>query len=348
MRPSLVATMAQKMFAMQLPALHAQLVPVELPMPTPTAKGDVLVEIDCCAICRTDLHVVDGELPDPVLPIIPGHQIVGRVKQIGPDGHLLKVGDRVGIPWLGKTCGHCEFCTTLGQENLCDSPTFTGFQRNGGFATHTLVSEQFAFPLPEDAEAKQLAPLLCGGLIGYRTLRKAGDAKRVGVYGFGSAASMLIQVMRYQGREVYAFPRAGDQATMEFAKKLGAVWAGGSDGLPPVKLDAALIFAPVGSLVTQALKAVRKGGKVVCGGISMSDIPSFPYRHLWEEREIISVANLTRQDGVEFLELAPKVPVKTVVTTYPLKDANRALDDLRHGRFHGSAVLIPPGKEGIM
>lgn len=306
---------AKKAFAMQLLHLKTPLVPVELPLPVPSQAGEVLIEVDSCAICRTDLHVYDGDLPNPTLPIIPGHQIVGRVLELGPAVTLLQVGDRVGIPWLGQTCGQCEYCTLYQAENLCDNPTFTGYSRNGGFATHTIVHEQFAFPLEEGPEAKDIAPLLCGGLIGYRCLRKAGNPQRVGVYGFGSAASMLIQVMRYQGRQVYAFPRAGDTKTMEFAKQLGAVWAGGSDEEPPVKLDAALIFAPVGSLVPQALKVVRKGGKVVCGGISMSDIPRFAYHDLWQEREIVAVANLTRQDGLEFLQLAPKVPVKTVVTT---------------------------------
>lgn len=340
--------MPETNFAMQLQQLRKPLVAVELPVPQPEAPGEVLVEVECCAICRTDLHVYDGELPDPVLPIVPGHQIVGRVARLGPGPHTLRVGDRVGVPWLGQTCGACDYCTTYRAENLCDHPTFTGFSRNGGFARFVVASAQFAFPLPADGDATQLAPLLCGGLIGFRALRRAGpDARRVGVYGFGSAASMLVQLMRHQGRDVYAFPRPGDTQTMAFARQLGAVWAGGSDELPPVPLDAALIFAPVGALVPAALRAVRKGGKVVCGGIAMSDIPRTPYRALWEEREVLSVANLTRQDGIEFLQLAPRVPIRTVVTAYALRDANQALDDLRHGRFHGSAVLIPPGKPGL-
>ena len=304
----------------------------ELPVPIPL-KGQLLIKIHCCGICRTDLHVLDGELPHPKLPLILGHQIVGTVVSEG-----VRHGQRVGIPWLGGSCGHCFYCME-GNENLCDEAVYTGYQINGGFAEYCVAREAFCFPLPEDYPDLQVAPLLCAGLIGYRSLRLAGKGKNLGLYGFGAAAHILTQVACYQGRNVYAFTRKGDQSTQDFAKELGAVWAGASEDSPPVPLDAAIIFAPAGELVPLALHAVRKGGAVVCGGIHMSDIPSFPYSDLWGERILRSVANLTRKDGEEFLGLAPKIPVKTVVTAYPLEKANQALDDLRHGRFKGAAVI---------
>jgi len=329
-----------KMFAMQLQTHRSPLVPVTLPTPQPGA-GEVLVRVEACGVCRTDLHVIDAELPNPRLPIVPGHQIVGRVTVLGAGVTELGVGQRVGVPWLGSTCGACEYCTTLHAENLCDHPTFTGFTRDGGFASMAVADARFAFPLPDDGDAVSLAPLLCAGLIGWRALRKAGEGKKIGLYGVGSAGSIMIQVIKAQGREAYAFPSPGDTAKMEFARRLGAAWAGGSDEKPPTPLDAAIIFAPAGKLVPIALKAVRKGGRVVCAGIHMSPIPQFSYDDLWEEREIVSVANLTREDG-EFLQIAPKMGVKTETAVYELKDVNAALDDLRHGRFNGSAVVVPP------
>lgn len=307
----------------------------EKPDPGP---GQLLIRVRACGVCRTDLHIIDGELNDPNLPLIPGHQIVGTVREKGSEVNEFKIGDKVGVPWLGWTCGECEFCQK-GQENLCNKARFTGYHLNGGFAEYTAADARFCFPIPADYPDIQAAPLLCGGLIGYRSLRMAGDGEKLGFYGFGSSAHMLIQVANYQDREVYAFTRPGDEEGQEFALSRGAVWAGGSDRLPPEKLDAAIIFAPVGPLVPQALKALKKGGTVVCAGIHMSDIPGFPYEDLWEERSVRSVANLTRQDGKEFLELAPKVPVETEVTTYPLEEANEALEDLREGNFEGSAVL---------
>jgi alcohol dehydrogenase, propanol-preferring len=309
----------------------------ELPVPEP-GPGELRVRVLCCGVCRTDLHVVDGELTHPKLPLVLGHQIVATVEKVGEGVEGYKPGQRVGVPWLGHTCGQCRYC--LGErENLCDSARFTGYQRDGGYAEYALVDERFALPLPGSYPDLQVAPLLCAGLIGYRSLVMTDGAERVGLYGFGAAAHIVTQVARYQGREVYAFTRPGDEANQAFARRLGAAWAGGSDEAPPVELDAAILFAPVGELVPTALRAVGKGGSVVCGGIHMSDIPSFPYELLWGERVLRSVANLTRRDGLEFLELAPKIPVETEVQAYPLADANRALDDLRAGRFSGAAVL---------
>ncbi len=329
------------MHAMQLIQHHQPLQLLQLPIPKPAA-GQILLRVHACGICRTDLHVVDNELPGAILPIIPGHQIVGTVVENGP-GTNLPVGMRVGVPWLGGSCRHCRYCLA-GKENLCDHATYTGFQVNGGFAEYCVANEGYCFPIPAGYPDIQAAPLLCAGIIGYRALGFAGAAEHLGLYGFGAAAHILIQVARYQGRKTYAFTRTGDVQTQAFAKSLGATWSGDADSLPPVLLDAAIIFAPAGELVPQALRATAKGGSVICAGIHMSDIPSFPYAWLWEERMIRSVANLTRQDGVEFLALAPKVPVETTVTTYPLEQANQALDDLRHGRFQGAAVLVVDAK----
>ncbi len=306
----------------------------------PPGAGEVRVKVLACGVCRTDLHVLDGELPDPKSPIIPGHEIVGRIDAIGPGVTGLAMGERVGVPWLGHTCGVCPYCEAQ-RENLCDAPLFTGYTRDGGFATAVIADARFAFPLGETGDDVSLAPLLCAGLIGWRALKIAGEGKQLGLYGFGAAAHILAQVARRQGREVYAFTRPGDMATQAFARSLGATWAAGSDELPPVPLDAAIIFATVGDLVPLALRAVRKGGRVVCAGIHMSDIPAFPYRILWEERQLLSVANLTRQDGIEFLGLVPDMGIVVKTTTYPLKEANKALDDLRAGRFGGAAVLVP-------
>ena len=326
------------MKAMILKAPGQLLEPVELPKPEPE-PGQLQIRIKACGVCRTDLHVVDGELTEPKLPIIPGHQIVGNIEKFGGDQSRFSVGDRVGVPWLGWSCGHCDYCLR-GRENLCDMARYTGYQIDGGFAEYCVADERFCFPIPESYPDLQAAPLLCAGLIGYRALRMTGDARRLGFYGFGAAAHILIQVARYQGSDVYAFTRPGDDAGQQFAIGLGAKWAGASDNPPPVSLDAAIIFAPVGSLVPAALRVVAKGGIVVCAGIHMSDIPSFPYSLLWGERTIRSVANLTRRDGEDFLALAPKVPVKTEVQSYPLAGANEALDDLRHGRFVGAAVIV--------
>ena len=306
--------------------------------PTPS-KGEVLVRIDACGVCRTDLHVIDGELPDPKLPIIPGHEIVGRVIACGEGSSRFAIGDRIGIPWLARTCGICTYCKG-GMENLCDHPLFTGYTRDGGYAELTTADERFCVPIPPIYSDTEAAPLLCAGLIGFRSLVKAGDAHRVGIYGFGAAAHLVAQVAVYQGREIYAFTRAGDTEAQKFALSLGAKWAGGSEELPPVALDAAIIFAPVGSLVPRALRAVRKGGTVVCGGIHMSDIPQFPYDLLWNERQICSVANLTRRDAEVFMTIAPKVPVKTHTEIFALKDANEALNRLRTGGLEGAAVLV--------
>ncbi len=309
--------------------------------PDPVAgPGEVVIQVLACGVCRTDLHVVDGELPETQLPIVPGHEIVGRVAQLGEGVSHLTLGERVGVGWLGRACGCCSYCAA-DEENLCDHPLFTGCTRDGGFASHTVADARYVYPMGETGEDAALAPLLCAGLIGWRTLKMAGEGKRIGIYGFGAAAHIIAQVARFQGREIYAFTRPGDQAAQDFALSLGAVYAGPSDAPAPVPLDAALIFAPAGELVPIALKAVRKGGRVVCGGIHMSDIPSFPYRWLWEERKIFSVANLTRQDAHEFLELAPKAGITTHVTPYPLEKANEALDDLRNGRLQGAAVLVP-------
>jgi len=311
---------------------------VEVPDPRP-GPGQVLLRVHACGVCRTDLHVVDGELPDPKLPLIIGHQIVGTVVALGDRVTEFETGDRVGVPWLGGSCGRCEYCRR-GRENLCDLAKYTGYQIDGGFAEMTAADERFIFPIPEGYDDVQAAPLLCAGLIGYRAYRFVGDARRIGFYGFGAAAHILAQVAGHQGREVYAFTRPGDKSSQEFARSLGAVWTGGSDESPPSPLDAAIIFAPIGDLVPTALRAVVKGGIVVCAGIHMSDIPSFPYSILWGERSIKSVANLTRRDGEEFLALAPKVPIKTKVVAYPLEKANEALDDLRAGRFNGAAVIV--------
>jgi alcohol dehydrogenase, propanol-preferring len=310
----------------------------ELPVPKPEA-GQLLIRVRACAVCRTDLHVVDGELTQPKLPLIPGHEIVGVVEKKGAGAERFEIGDRVGIPWLGWTCGECSYCL-WGRENLCDRARFTGYTIDGGYADYTVADQRFCFPIPDFYGDKEAAPLLCAGLIGYRSLVKAGDGKRLGIYGFGAAAHIVAQVARYQNREIYAFTRPGDKEAEQFALALGAVWAGGSNELPPVKLDAAIIFAPIGGLVPQALRAVGKGGTVVCGGIHMSDIPSFPYEILWEERSLCSVANLTRQDGEEFLPLAPRVPVRTEVQTFALEEANEALDRLRSGKVQGAAVLV--------
>ncbi len=327
------------MRAMVLDKPRTPLVMRERPVPVPGA-GDILIEIAACGVCRTDLHVVDGELPDPKLPIVPGHEIVGRVAALGSNVSGFAVGDRVGVPWLGATCGVCPYCTS-DRENLCDRPVFTGYTRDGGYATHAVADARFCFALPVTAEAAALAPLLCAGLIGWRSYRKAGPGPALGVYGFGAAAHILCQVAAWQGRRVHAFTRPGDAAAQNFARTLGAAWAGGSDERPPEPLDAVIIFAPVGALVPAALAAVKKGGRVVCGGIHMSDIPRFPYRLLWEEREIVSVANLTRADAHEFLDIAPRAGVKTQTVRYPLARANDALADLREGRLQGAAVLVP-------
>ena len=309
----------------------------DVPKPKP-GRGQLLVRVSTCAVCRTDLHVVDGELPDPKLPLILGHQIVGRVEEIGDQNSNFAIGDRVGIPWLGWTDGDCAFCRS-GRENLCDSARFTGYTLDGGYAEFTVAEARYCFHLPERYNDIEVAPLLCAGLIGYRSYRKTGDARRLGIYGFGNAAHLIAQIAIYQGRELFAFTRSGDKATQQAAKELGAVWAGGSDEMPPVKLDAAIIFASVGQLVPAALRALAKGGIVVCGGIHMTDIPSFPYDDLWEERVITSVANLTRRDGDEFFEIAPRVPVRTNTETFALEQANNALDLFRAGKLSATAVL---------
>lgn len=327
------------MHAMVLRHQGEKLVPEERPDPEP-GPGEILIKVTACGVCRTDLHVVDGDLKEPSLPIIPGHEIVGRVARLGAGVSHLRLGERVGVGWLGRSCQCCPYCRE-GVENLCDAPLFTGYTRDGGFATHTVADARFAYPLGEAGEDTAVAPLLCAGLIGWRTLKMAGDGARIGLYGFGAAAHILAQVLRHQGRDFYAFTRAGDQAAQDFAHALGAKWAGPSDAPAPEPLDAALIFAPAGELVPSALKAVRKGGRVVCGGIHMSDIPGFPYRWLWEERKIMSVANLTRADAAEFLAFAPRANITTHVTPYTLADANDALDDLRSGRLQGAAVLVP-------
>lgn len=312
---------------------------LDRPKPEPDA-GQVLIQVRACAVCRTDLHVVDGELPNPKLPLVPGHEIVGDVVARGADAGRFEIGARVGVPWLGWTCGECDHCRS-GCENLCDRARFTGYTFDGGYAQYTVADERFCFPIPDRYADAEAAPLLCAGLIGYRSLRKAGDARKLGLYGFGAAAHLVAQLARFQNRELYAFTRPGDNAAQQFALSLGAAWAGDSDTLPPCKLDAAIIFAPVGQLVPLALKAVDKGGTVVCGGIHMSDIPSFPYELLWHERSICSVANLTRRDGEEFFALAPRVPVRSAVQTFALSEANEALHRLRTGNIEGAAVLVP-------
>ena len=327
------------MHAMVLKKIGAALEWTDLADPQP-GPGEIRVKVSACGVCRTDLHVVDGELPDPKVPIIPGHEIVGRIDLIGAGVEGLKIGERVGIPWLGHTCGVCPYCLEH-RENLCDDPLFTGFTRDGGFATMVIADARFAFPLGETGSDVSLAPLLCAGLIGWRSLVIAGEGKKIGLYGFGAAAHILAQVIKWQRRSVFAFTRPGDVATQTFARSLGATWAGGSDEQPLEPLDAAIIFATVGDLVPLALKAIRKGGRVVCAGIHMSDIPSFPYQLLWEERQLVSVANLTRQDGIDFLQLVPQMHIVTKTTSYPLTEANQALADLRAGRFEGAAVLVP-------
>ena len=315
--------------------------PLELrkvPVPKP-GPDQLLVHIRCCGVCRTDLHVLDGELTEPKLPLILGHQIVGTIAEVGSEVDGFKAGQRIGVPWLGSTCGRCRYCRTE-RENLCDAARFTGYQIDGGYAEYAVVNPRFALPLPGSYPDLAVAPLLCAGLIGYRSLVMTGDAERVGLYGFGSSAHIIAQVARYQGRRVFAFTRPKDQLGQEFARSLGVEWAGGSDEKPPEGLDAAIIFAPAGTLVPRALEAVAKGGVVVCAGIHMSDIPSFPYELLWGERVVRSVANLTRLDGEEFLELAPRIPVEAQVTRYSLEDANQALTDLRDGNFSGAAVLM--------
>jgi propanol-preferring alcohol dehydrogenase len=326
------------MRAMVLHQTHEKLVMEERPDPSP-GPGQVRVRVEACGVCRTDLHVVDGELPHPKLPIVPGHEIVGRVDAVG-DGVRLKLGARVGVAWLGRADGTCPYCRS-GRENLCDAPLFTGYTRDGGYATHTVAEADFVFSLPDDVNPVETAPLLCAGLIGWRSLKLAGDGRTIGVYGFGAAGHIIAQVCRWQGRRVFAFTRPGDNAGQAFARSMGAEWAGGSNERSPEPIDAAILFAPVGALVPLALAALRKGGRVVCGGIHMSDIPAFPYELLWEERSVLSVANLTRQDGHEFLALAPQAKVRTATTTYPLDRANEALDDLRNGKLEGAAVLAP-------
>ncbi|RUV55178.1 MULTISPECIES: zinc-dependent alcohol dehydrogenase family protein [unclassified Mesorhizobium] len=327
------------MKAMVLESIGTPLKLIDRPDPIP-GVGEIRLKVEACAICRTDLHVVDGDLPHPNLPVIPGHEIVGVIDSVGEGVASSRLGRRVGVPWLGHTCGHCPYCAA-GSENLCDQPLFTGYTRDGGFASHVIADEHFAFDLDADADAVSLAPLLCAGLIGWRCLNKAGEGKLLAIYGFGAAAHIIAQIAIWQDREVFAFTRPGDEDAQAFARSLGATWAGGSDEHPPKQLDAAIIFAPVGALVPNALRAVRKGGRVVCGGIHMSDIPAMPYRLLWEERELVSVANLTRHDAEEFFPVARSAQVRTHTKVYPLEQANQALDDLRAGRLSGAAVLVP-------
>ena len=325
------------MRAMVLEEIKHPLVLKEVPVPEPR-PGEILLEVESCGVCRTDLHIVDGELPHPQLPLIPGHQVVGRVVKLGEGVTRFKLGDRAGIPWLAGTCQQCAFCSS-GKENLCDQALFTGYSRNGGFAEYCTAHEEYALHLPSKDSALQLAPLLCAGLIGYRAFRLAQPAQTIGFYGFGSSAHLLVQIANHLGREVFVFTRPGDEKTQRFARSLNATWAGGSDQMPPQLLDAALIFAPVGALFPQALKAVKKGGKVVSAGIHMSDLPSFPYELLWGERSISSVANLTRQDGIEFMQLIENCALRVSVTAYPLDQANEALAAIRNGTIEGSAVL---------
>lgn len=327
------------MHAMILPARGARLQYTERPDPVP-GPGEVRVKINACGVCRTDLHVVDGELPGIAYPIVPGHEVVGRIDAIGESVDDLHLGARVGIPWLGTTCGHCPYCRE-GKENLCDAPLFTGYTRDGGFATHLVADARYCFPLGGDGEDAELAPLLCAGLIGWRSLVMAGDGRKLGIYGFGAAGHIVAQVARWQGRDVYAFTRAGDTEAQSLALSLGACWTGASEDRPPVELDAAIIYAPIGPLVPLALRTLRKGGRVVCAGIHMTDIPSFPYEILWGERQIVSVANLTRQDGVDFLKTAARAGIRTHVTVFPLDQANEALARLRDGKLVGAAVLKP-------
>jgi propanol-preferring alcohol dehydrogenase len=327
------------MQAMILKAVQEKLDAESVPIPQPSPQ-QLLIKVLACGVCRTDLHIVDGELTSAKFPLILGHQIVGKVEKVGTQVQKFSPGDMVGVPWLGSTCQHCSYCQTQ-RENLCDQAQFTGYQINGGYAEYTVANEQFCFTIPQNYPPLQAAPLLCAGLIGYRSYRLVGDGQKLGFYGFGAAAHILIQVARYQGRQVYAFTRPGDLEGQEFARSLGAVWAGGSDQAPPELLDGAIIFAPVGALVPKALQEVAKGATVVCAGIHMSDIPAFPYQILWGERVLRSVANLTRQDGEEFLTLAPQIPIQTQVSSFPLTEANEALEFLRSGQLKGAAVLVP-------
>jgi alcohol dehydrogenase, propanol-preferring len=327
------------MHAMVLPAHGASLQLRQQADPIP-GPGQIRVRVSACGVCRTDLHVLDGELPDIQYPIIPGHEIVGRIDLVGDGVTTHRIGDRVGIPWLGYTCGVCFYCRH-DMENLCDHPLFTGYTRDGGYATHTIADARYAFPLGEEGDDVSIAPLLCAGLIGWRSLVMAQNAERLGIYGFGAAGHIIAQIARWQGRSVYAFTRANDVAAQDLARRLGATWAGASDQLPETPLDAAIIYAPVGELVPAALRAVRKGGRVVCAGIHMSDVPSFPYHLLWQERQLVSVANLTRQDGLDFLKVAPQAGVRTETTAFPLTDANEVLAKLRTGQILGAAVLRP-------
>ena len=327
------------MKAMLLEAPRRPLRAAEVPDPAPGA-GQLLLRVRACAVCRTDLHVIDGDLPEPKLPLVLGHEVVGVVERAGEGASRFAPGDRVGVPWLGATCGRCRFCRE-GSENLCDEARFTGYHLDGGFAELAVADERFCFPVPPAFSDVDAAPLLCAGLIGHRTLRAAGDPRTVGIWGFGAAAHLVAQVARFEGREVFAFTRPGDARAQAFARSLGAAWAGGSDELPPGPLDAALVFAPIGALVPAALRSVRKGGVVVCGGIHMTDIPSFPYALLWGERVVRSVANLTRRDGEEFLAVAARAGVTSQVRSYPLEAANEALEDLREGRLEGAAVVVP-------
>jgi len=325
------------MRAMVLEKTKAPLALRDVPKPK-AGKGQLLIRVSVCAVCRTDLHIVDGELPDPKLPLVLGHQTVGRVEQIGDNVDGFAIGDRVGIPWLGWTDGDCAYCRS-NRENLCDRAQFTGYNIDGGYAEFAVADARYCFHLPNQYNDVEVAPLLCAGMLGYRSYRKTGDARRLGIYGFGNAAHLIAQVALYEKKEIYAFTRPGDEAGQKAARSLGAIWAGDSDEMPPEKLDAAIIFAPVGALVPAALRALAKGGIVVCGGIHMSDIPSFPYVDLWQERVITSVANLTRRDGEEFLEIAPRVPIKTKVEIFALKEANAALEEFRGGKLSGNAVL---------
>jgi propanol-preferring alcohol dehydrogenase len=327
------------MKVMMLDATQHALVPAELPVPEPKA-GELLLKVSACGVCRTDLHVVDGELEHPKHQLVPGHEIVGTVAVIGPGTVRFAIGERIGVPWLGLTCGHCLYCRS-GRENLCDQAQFTGYTLDGGYAQYAVANQRYCFAIPEGYSDAEAAPLLCAGLIGYRSLLAAGDAYRLGIYGFGAAGHIVAQLARTQGRQVYAFTKPGDTPGQQFARELGAVWAGGSTEPPPELLDAAIIFAPVGALVPEALKRTAKGGTVVCAGIHMSDIPAFSYDLLWGERTVRSVANLTRRDGEKFLKLAWKAGVRTEVERYPLEHANEALDALRHGRVRGAAVLMP-------
>lgn len=327
------------MKAMVLKKQGEKLVEEDLPVPTPD-HDQVLIKIQACAVCRTDLHVVDGDLKHPKLPLIPGHEIIGEIIQTGAQVRQFKAGDRVGVPWLGHTCSDCDYCRS-DHENLCDNARFTGYDIDGGYAEYTVADARFCFPIPSNYSDEHAAPLMCAGLIGYRSFAMCENAQKIGFYGFGAAAHILIQVANYQGRKIYAFTRKGDKKGQDFARKMGAVWAGNSEEMPPEPLDAAIIFAPAGPLVPLALKAVRKAGIVVCAGIHMSDIPFFPYEILWEERQLKSVANLTRKDGDDFLKIASEMQINTEVHTYPLSEANTALEDLRNGAFNGAAVLIP-------